>query len=243
MLNWFLIFIVIVVLLLVFVYNVINQNEDKAIFYPTRRKLWKPDVPYKEVYLNVDDETDVCSASERKSGKNYICGWHFNNFPGKACAYFSHGNSGNISHREYIIKMCHKLKMNLFVYDYRGYGESSSFPHKTFMREDGETGYKYLRNYCNIPSKAIIVWGESIGGCAATHIASKYNCGGLILLSTFSSLDDVITYRYKGMTKTAAKFLTDFLSLRMDMIPNKHCLREVKCPVVVIHSPKDTMIP
>jgi len=243
MLKWFFIFIIIVVLLLIYIYNVINANEDKAIFYPTKRKLWKPDIPYKKVFINVNDENDVCNSKERKEGQEYICGWFFNNHPNKPTSLFSHGNSGNISHRSYIINLCHKLKVNLFVYDYRGYGESTGFPHKTFMREDGEAAYKYLRYYCNIPSKEIIVWGESIGGCAATHISSKYNCGGLILLSTFSSLDDAITYRYKGMKKTAAKFLTDFLSIRMDMIPNKECLQEVKCPVVIIPSPKDTMIP
>ena len=244
MLNWILIFFIIVILLLVCLYNIINANEDKALFFPSKRKGWKPKVPYREVFLNVKDRNDVCYRKDRKKNQEYIVCWHFNNFPGKKCCIFSHGNSGNLSHRQYIVDMCTDLKLNLLIYDYRGFGESDSYPSKKFIKEDAEIAFEYLTKHCAIPNKEIIIWGESLGGLAAVWTAHKYECGGLILFSTFSSLDDAITYRYKkGGTKTAAKLLTDFLSFRMDMLPLKHYLRKVKCPVVVVHSEEDTMIP
>jgi len=241
--KWLLIFIIIVILLLIFVYNVINSNEDKALYYPSRKRCWKPKMSYKSVYLNVNDRKDICCSKDRRKSQEYISGWHFNNFPGAKTVIFCHGNSGNITNRQYIIEMCHKFKMNLFVFDTRGFGDSDSFPHKTFLKEDGEIAYEYLHYYCKIPNKGIIVWGESLGGLTASYIASKYKCGALILICSFSSLDDAITYRYDGTKKTAIKFVTDLLSYKMDMLPVKDYLKDVTCPVAIVHSPQDEMIP
>lgn len=241
--KWVLIFIVILVLLLVFVYNVINANEDKALYYPSRKCIWKPTVPYKSVYLNVNDKPDICSSKERRRSQEYISGWHFDNFPGKKTVLFCHGNSGNVSHRKYIIDICHKFKLNLFVFDYRGYGRSDSFPHKLFLREDGDIAYDYLYKYCGISDEEIVVWGESLGGITASWIASRHKCAALILICTFSSLDDAISYRYEGKSKQAMKFLTNLLSYKMDMIPIKGFLNDVNCPVAILHSVEDEMIP
>lgn len=241
--KWVLIFLVIVVLILVIVYNIINQNENKALYYPSKRLQWKPEIDYRSVYLNVNDRTDICSSKKRKSSQEYISAWHFNNYPDCKTVLFCHGNTGNVTNREYIINICHKFKLNLLVFDYRGYGKSDSFPHKKFLKEDGEIAYEYLHYKCGIPHKEIIVWGESLGGISSSWVASKYPCAALILICTFSSLDDAITYRYEGSKKKAMKMLTDFLSIKMDMVPIKSYLAEVQCPVVIMHSTEDEMIP
>jgi pimeloyl-ACP methyl ester carboxylesterase len=241
--KWFLILLIIIILLLIFVYNVVNCNEDKLLFDPCHRNVWKPNIKYKSVYLNVDNWTDVCSSHERKEGKEYIHGWHFNNYPGAKTIMFCHGNNKNLTYRQYIIDICHKFKLNLFLFDYRGYGRSCGFPHKYFLRQDGEIAYEYLHYHCKIPNNKILIWGESLGGITAVWTAHKYKCAGLILFSCFSSLDDALTYRFEGHSKTACKWLTSLLACKMDMIPVKQYLREVECPVVIVHSTEDEILP
>jgi pimeloyl-ACP methyl ester carboxylesterase len=241
--RYVLLLFIILILLLIFSYNVINANEDKALYYPSRKCVWKPKTPYKSVYLNVNDPTDVCSSIQRKKSGEYISAWHFDNFKGKPTVLFAHGTTGNVSNRKYIIDICQKFKLNLLVFDYRGYGYSDGFPHKTFLKEDGEVVYHYLHDYCGIPGKEIIVWGESLGGVTSSYICSKYKCGGLILICAFSSLDDAITHKYEGKTKAALKIFTDILSYQMDMVPVKEYLKWVKCPVAIIHSEEDEIIP
>ena len=131
----------------------------------------------------------------------------------------------------------------MFIFDCKGFGYSDGFPHKLFLKEDGETAYYYLKNGCNVKSKNIIVWGESLGGVTAVWIASKYKCRSLILLSTFSSLDDALTYRYEGKSQKVMKFIGALARCKMDLIPNKEYIKKVKCPVVIIHSKEDDMIP
>lgn len=236
--------IVIIIILFIFFYNILNWTEDKALYYPSKKMVWKPNNRYKEVYINVKDINDICySKRDKKKKCDYIHGWHFNQFKNRKTILYCHGNTGNISNRSYIIDLCQKFRLNLFIFDYRGFGKSDSFPYKKFVKEDGECAYDYLKNYCNIPSKKIIIWGESLGGIAAVWVASRNNCSSLILLSTFSSLDDILIERCEGTSKKITKFLTMIASMKMYLIPLKNYIQKVKCPVVIIHSKDDDMIP
>lgn len=242
--EYFFIFFIILFLLIILIYNIVNRNEDKALYYPSRKRFWTPNVNYKSVYINTKDSKDVVFKSrDRKKKCDYISGWHFSNFKGADCVLYHHGNTGNKSHRQYIIDICMKFKMNLFVVDYRGFGTSDGYPTKDFLREDGEISYEYLHYHCQIPHKKIIIWGESLGGIPAVWTASKFKCKALILICTFSSLDDAINYRFKGASRAGVKFLTNLLSYKIDTVPLKHYLTEVTCPVAIIHSSEDDLIP
>lgn len=242
--EWVLITITILLILVILIYNVIYWSEDKILYYPSRKKCWTPNMPYHAVYINVNDSRDVIyNSRDRKRGCEYISGWHFDNFPGGKTVMFAHGNSGNITHRQYIIEMCYKFKLNLFVYDYRGYGRSDSHPNKIFLREDGELAFNYLTKTAKIANRKIIIWGESIGGVSAVWTASRHKCGGLILICTFSSLDDILNYRFKGGGRKASEYFTSLLSLKLDMIPLKKYLADVRCPVAIMHSFEDELIP
>lgn len=244
MFEWFIIVIIILILLFVFVYNVINQNEDKILFYPNRRRRWRPDIPYDNIYLNIADNSDICySKKDKKKDKMYISCWHFNNFKNSKTVVFIHGTTGSIHDRSYIIDFCHKFKFNLFLFDYSGYGESCGSPHKLLLRENTETVYNYLYKIKNVKNEDIIIWTESLGCLSGAYLCSKYNLGGLILLSAFSSLDDILLYHLDGFKRTAAGFLTTALSYKMDFLPVKDYLSFVKCPVVIIHSKDDEIIP
>ena len=244
MYQWFLIFILILILIFIAFYNFLKYTEDKVLYYPSKKCVYTPDIPYHQVYINVNDPKDVVYKSKDKC-KNceYISGWHFNNYKGAKTILFCHGNTGNISHRKYIIDICNKFGLNLFVFDYRGYGKSDSFAYKTFFKQDGEAAYEYLNQYCYIPSNEIIVWGESIGGYCASWIASQYKCKSLILMCTFSSLSDILAYKCDGAGRKAVQVLTSLSSYSSDMLNIKYHLSNVRCPVVIIHSRKDELVP
>ena len=244
MIEWVLSIIIILILLFIYLFNVINQNENKALFFPSRKKAWKPDIKYKNLYINTNNVYNVChSCKEKRKNESYIHAWHFNQHKGKPTICFFHGTTGNITNRKYIIDLCNKFKFNLFLFDYSGYGESSDFPHKYFLRENGETVYNYLNKVAKIPSEKIIVWTESLGCITGSYICSKYNCGGLILLSGFSSLDDVLVHGLEGYKKYASQILVNLLSCKMDFLPVKDYIHNIKCPIVVIHSESDEIVP
>lgn len=244
MIKWGFIIFVVLIIIFIFIYNVIKQNEHKALFFPSHKKHWKPKIPYKNLYLNINNLNDVChSPKEKKYNESYIHCWHFNNFKNRKTIVFFHGTSGNITNRKYIIDLCYKFKYNLFLFDYCGYGESSDFPHKFFLRENGETVYRYLNEVEKIRNHDIIIWTESLGCITGAYIASKYDCGGLIILCGFSGLDDILNYSLEGYKQQASQLLTSLLSYKMDYLPVKDYLYKVDCPVVIIHSEKDEIVP
>lgn len=241
---WVIIFIM-VILIFVVGLNIIMWGEDKILFYPSHKQVWKPKQKYDDVYINVKNPHDSCRSYDKRSRQSYVHAWHFNNFPGRKTIIYMHGNTGNISHRGYIIDICKQFELNLLIFDYRGFGKSSGIPCKDYLRADGEAAYKYLHKVVGVRSDDIIIWGESLGGIVAVWTASKFKCRSLILLCTFSSLDDAIIERWeKGESgRSTVSALTSLVSWRMDLMPNKDYIRHVRCPVVIMHSKEDDMIP
>jgi len=232
MLFWLLL-ISIILVLIVAIFISVPWAEKKALFFPSRKCHWKPDIPYEDVDIPIPGE---CG--------EWVNGWYFNNFPGRDTVNYCHGNSGNLNHRSYIINLCQKLKLNLFVFDYRGFGQSSGKPSKRNLRKDGEAVYKYLTKERGIKPKKLIIWGESLGGIAATWTASNYPCKALILLCTFSGLDDAITYYFEpGVKQSLAYGYSNMAAMRYDIMPNRKYIRQVKCPTVILHSQTDDIIP
>ena len=238
-------FIALFLVLLIVVYNSVPWAERKALFYPSKYHRWKPEASYDNVYIDVNNPSNVYHKVPKKHQCNdYIHAWHFNQFPGHKSIIFCHGNSGNISHRSYIIDICRQFELNLFIFDYRGFGKSSGEPSKKNLKKDGEAAYKYMTDCANIESGDIVVWGESLGGFVAVWIASKFSCRSLILLSTFSGLDDAINnYFDPGLKRSLAYGYSSLVSMRYDVMPSRKYIGKVKCPVAILHSKEDDIIP
>jgi pimeloyl-ACP methyl ester carboxylesterase len=152
--------------------------------------------------------------------------------------YF-HGNSGNISHRHYVIDICRRFNLNLLLVDYRGYGRSDGTCSATGIYQDGEAAYHFLTGQVDCDN--IIIWGESLGGTVACHVASKYKCRALILLATFSSLDDVIDDIIEP--RILARGISWTVNGLFHPMNSKFYLKNINCPVAIMHSQCDTLIP
>ena len=151
---------------------------------------------------------------------------------------FFHGNLGNISQRDYVIKICENFELNLFLIDYQGFGKSDNYTTPTSILDDAVTSYKFLQK--RFGDDKIIIWGESLGGYPAIYTALKFDCKSLILLCTFASLDDVI--KHQKLNSIAKSTLRNLFGLCFDHLDNKEFISDVKCPIAIIHSRNDKMI-
>lgn len=221
MLSTFILILLIILLLFGLILAVIYWSLNGTLFYPIKDHVWEPTIPHDKLLI-----------------EDRISAWHFSNYPDKKTVLFCHGNYGNISYKDYVVEMCDRSQLNLLLFDYRGYGLSRGIPSQHGLYSDGECVYKYLTK-THSPDQ-IIIWGESLGGAVATHIASKHPCSTLILMSTFSSLDDVLRDSTYGFVPT---LLAKSLGFLTDVMPSKVKIKEVKCPIVILHSPDDELIP
>lgn len=229
-----------IILVLGIVFFIVLDLQYRVLFNPSfsfAENIFPADYQPKDLFLSVRtlETSPRIDSTTQISDKYSIHLLHFERDPALKTILFCHGNSGNISHRDYIINFCYHYKVNLLLFDYRGYGYSGGYATQRKICEDGIACYHYLINSGVSPSD-LIVWGESLGGAVATHIAASAPCSRLVLLCTFSSLDDIITYKYN-------RGLAILASLLIDTLPSKRRIADVTCPVMIFHSEEDEVIP
>ncbi len=147
---------------------------------------------------------------------------------------FLHGNAGNISHRGDSLRIFHRLGLNVFIFDYRGYGQSSGSPSERGLYRDARAAWKYLVEQRGVPARRITVFGRSLGGVVATKLAVEVEPARLILESTFSSARD--------MARHMMPWLSRVVILRYDF-DAEGAIRGLRVPLLMLHSPEDEIIP
>lgn len=164
----------------------------------------------------------------------HLHGWLIPSPGAKRMLLFFHGNAGNISHRRESIEIFHALGISVLIVDYRGYGHSTGRPGEPGIYRDAAAAWRYLVDRRGIRPARIIVFGRSLGGVVAAHLAAEVQPGGLILESTFSSARAFIQAAYGPL---------GFLIPRRYALDTAGALSRVRCPVLVLHSPEDDIVP
>ncbi len=154
--------------------------------------------------------------------------------PSRGAVLFCHGNAGNISHRTGLIAVFRRLGFDVLIFDYRGYGRSEGEPSEKGTYLDAEAAWDHLVGARMVPPGRIVIFGNSLGGGVATHLAAERTPGALVLQSTFTSIPDVGAERIRWLP---IRWICRIKYPSLKTIPN------VKCPVLVVHSPSDEVIP
>lgn len=145
----------------------------------------------------------------------------------------SHGNAEDIfTVNEWVNRLLLQfVNVNVIIYEYTGYGPNrEKFPcSEQYCYNDADTVYKYATSELNIPPEKIIIFGRSLGSGPSCYLAEKYPVAGLILNSGFMSVFRVV-FKFRW-------------TLPGDMFPNIDRIKNIKCPVCIIHSIKDEIVP
>jgi hypothetical protein len=80
--------------------------------------------------------------------------------------------------------------MSVFIWNYRGYGDSTGFPEFENIRKDSESVANLLKDFYKYDK--IGVHGISIGGLAACHLAGKNLVSFCLADRTFSSMNNLL---------------------------------------------------
>jgi hypothetical protein len=127
-----------------------------------------------------------------------------------------------------------ELGANVIVADYTGYGMSGGKPSEQGVYQSAEAAYQYLLSRPDIDQSRIFPMGWSLGAAAAVELAHQHQVAGLITVSAFTSIGE--------MARRLAPLLPTSLivSYRFD---NEAKLRDIRCPVLIIHGRRDSIVP
>ncbi len=199
-------------------------TQPSLVFLPTRELQETPadwGLEYEDLWLTADDGVR-------------LHGWYLPSPGARRVLLFFHGNAGNISHRGASIEIFHRLGLDVLILDYRGYGHSEGRPSETGLYRDAAAAWNYLVESRGIAPDRIVVFGRSLGGAVAAHLAAETHPGALILESTFSSTRDFVNLAYPVLS---------WLIVRRFAFNTESRLEAIRCPVLVLHSPDDDVIP
>lgn len=107
---------------------------------------------------------------------------------------FLPGGDGNRTNFADTQKALHNLGLNLFIFDYRGYGQSANLhPNQRRMEEDSEAAWNYLIGVRGVPPTSILPYGVGVGASLAAHLAEAHQeLPGIIVDSPDTDLREVV---------------------------------------------------
>lgn len=203
---------------------VVFVGQPHFIYFPEKTSLETPDqtgLSYEEISFETADNVK-------------LSGWFIPAENPRGVVLFFHGNAGNISNRMESIHIFHRLGFSTFIFDYRGYGKSSGKPTEKGTYLDAEAAWRYLTEKRDVPPKEVIFFGRSLGGAIAAWLAQNNTPKALIIESSFTSVPDIAADLYP--------YLPARLLARFDYNTGEY-IKRINCPILVIHSINDDMIP
>jgi len=151
---------------------------------------------------------------------------------------FFHGNAGDRAGRVGWYRIFQQAGADVLAMDYHGYGDSEGAMSESAMQADCVATWNYATETLGYKPADIIVAGTSLGGAAAVltavaHVQPDDIPAGLLVVATFSSMVDVAGSTYPWLPVKA---------ILVDRYPSDTRIPTVKCPVVVLHGDRDTLV-
>lgn len=145
---------------------------------------------------------------------------------------YLHGNRGSNRRCLRQAGMFEGLGYDIYMPDYRGYGKTGgTIESEKQLFRDVQAVYDEIRK--THEESRIIIIGYSLGTGMASYLAAQNNPKHLVLLAPYESFID--------LKDRKIPILPDFI-VKYPLDNAKH-LRDVRCPVTLVHGTEDSIIP
>lgn len=148
---------------------------------------------------------------------------------------------GNLTHVDENAPILAKLSAvcpaNFTTFDYRGYGRTNGQPDALLLKEDALRIYDFVRAST---SGKLLVYGYSLGGFMASHIAANRSIDGLVLEGSATTPAQVVDAQIPWYFKP---FVNVAISDNLKTIDNLAATSQYKGKILVITGGKDTTMP
>jgi uncharacterized protein len=164
-----------------------------------------------------------------------LAGWWVPSDDARAATLlYLHGNANNVGANAQEVVRFRGAGLNVFIFDYRGYGESTGGPpREKLVYEDAERAWTYLVAERHIPPATIVIYGHSLGSAVAINLASRHpEAGALITEGVLTSIADLAGAMGVGRFLPVRLILTE----RFDAMSK---IRSVHIPTLILEGDSD----
>lgn len=153
--------------------------------------------------------------------------WYANERNDAPVLLYLHGARWGVMGSAPRIRRMQRLGFHVLAIDYRGFGRSTeTLPSEATAHEDALAAWRWIGEH--FPDAPRYVFGHSLGGAIAVHLASEVDdLAGLMVEGTFSSVPDVFSTMRWGWLPVSW-----LITQRFDSASR---IAKVKAPVLVVH--------
>jgi acetyl esterase/lipase len=143
------------------------QGQWQLVFQPSRTLTTTP--------ASVGLPFDNVQFDATETGVLQLSGWWIPAVrPTANTLLLLHGSSGSLSDTVPRLQVLHRLGVNVFAFDYRGFGKSINMhPSEKSTYEDAGAAFRYLTETRHIAPSSIILDGVGIGAAIAAETARR----------------------------------------------------------------------
>ena len=175
------------------------------------------------------------------SGKELsLEGWYIKH-PAPQGTVLYYGGNGFLMETAYeTIHSIIERQMNLFLFNYRGYGTNIGKPTISGIKIDGIAAYNYLVDKKGISPSSIIIHAHSLGTIVGGYVVDQKPVGGLVMESPISEARYYTEKMLPGMLRPFIRFKIDS-TLLLDS--NIDRLSRLSAPLLIIVGKDDPITP
>ncbi len=160
--------------------------------------------------------------------------WLPSDKPAAPVLLYLHGARFNVTGSAPRIRRMQELGFSVLAIDYRGFGKSSpGLPSEVTAYEDARAAWNWLGT--QYPGQARYIFGHSLGGPIAIHLASEVlDESGTLVEGTFTSIADVV-----GTSKWGWVPVSFLITQRFEAVKR---VAKTGSPLLVVHGAEDQLI-
>ncbi len=159
----------------------VKNLEIRSLYYPTPLDGRTPrdaGFVYEDVHFQAEDGVP-------------LHGWFVRVENARGNLLYCHGNAGNIADRIGKLKTFTDMRFNVFMFDYRGYGQSKGSPSEVGLYRDARAAFDHVVSRKDAGRLPVILYGSSLGGAVAVDLAVRRSPAVLVVEASFSSIRDL----------------------------------------------------
>lgn len=159
-------------------------------------------------------------------------GWWIPHPRSRAAWIYLHGSAGHLGHQSTMLETLYALGVDLFAFDYRGYGQSGGTPTEEGLRRDARAAWRYVIEVREAAPERVLLHGQSLGGAVAIDAALRHRPAGLVVQSSFLDVRAMARVRHPQISWIARN---QFESIRK--------VEHLELPKLFIHGTEDETVP
>ncbi len=158
-----------------------------------------------------------------------------------------HGNAQNLTAHSGYVDWLPAQGFNVFIFDYRGYGQSQGVPSRAGLRDDSVAAIRYVKARKDVDPDRIVILGQSLGAAnalAALAVEGFDSVRAVALDSSFFSYRSIVRDKIALIPVLSwFRWPLSFLIVSNSKSPSATIAKVAPTPLLILHGTDDHVVP